>query len=115
MDIGKRLRELREAKGLTQRGVEGRSGLNVGHISKIENGRHAPSFTVLERWAKALDVDLHDIFAPGDGKPEVPAPELGGTPVDAQERTLLRLFDRMHVEDKALMISFARDLVKRQH
>jgi len=43
MDIGKRLRELREANGLSQSDVEDRYGLPRSHVSLIENGRSTPS------------------------------------------------------------------------
>ncbi len=70
MDIGKRLRELREAKGLSQSDVEDRSGLPQAYVSKVENGRSTPTLQMLERWANALDVELHQLFAVGHSQPE---------------------------------------------
>lgn len=110
MDIGKRLRELREARGLSQRDVEDRTGLPRTLVSLVENGRLTPTLQMLERWAKALDVELHQLFTVGHGQPEAPVLP----PVGAQERTLLGLFGQMPVEDRALVISLARDLVKRE-
>jgi hypothetical protein len=50
---------------------------------------------------------------PGGGQQEAPVlPER--IPVGAQERTLLGLFGQMLVEDRALLISLARDLVKQK-
>ena len=72
MDIGKRLRELREAKGLSQSDVEDRSGLLRPHLSKVENGHSTPTLEVLEKWAKALDVELYQLFFVGHGQPEAP-------------------------------------------
>ena len=43
MDIGKRLRELRDAKGLSQRDIETRIGLLRGYVSKTEGGGGLPS------------------------------------------------------------------------
>jgi transcriptional regulator with XRE-family HTH domain len=83
VDIGKRLRELRKAKGLSQGDVEHRSGLLRCYQSGVENGRATPTVRVLERWAKAVDVELYQIFFDGRGQPE--APELqDGMPVGAQ-------------------------------
>ena len=83
------------------------------HVSLVENGRSTPTLQVLERWAEALDVELHQRFAVGHGQPEAPVlPER--IPVGPQERTLLGLFGQMPVEDRALLISLARDLVKRK-
>jgi hypothetical protein len=68
---------------------------------------------VVERWAEALDVELYQLFFVGHGQPEAAVlPER--IPIGAQERTLLRLFGKMDLEDKPLLISLARDLVKRK-
>lgn len=112
MDIGKRLRELRESKGLSQGDVEHRSGLLRCYQSSVENGRVNPTVRVLERWAAALQVGLSQLFAVGDEKPDAPQlPERN--PVGPQERTLLGLFSKIPAEDKPLLISLAREMVKR--
>ena len=111
MDIAKRLRELREAKGLSQSAIQDQAGLSHAHISRIENGHSTPSLRVVERWAEALDVELYQLFFVGHGQPEAPVlPER--IPMGAQERKLLGLFDKMPVDDRASLISLARDLVK---
>lgn len=113
MDIGKRLRELREAKALSRGDIEDRSGLSHTYVSRLEHRHIKPTLRVLERLAKALDVELHQLFAVGNGQPEAPVlPD--SIPVGSQERTLLGLFGQMPVEDKPLLISLARDLVKRK-
>ena len=113
MDIGKRLRELREAKGLSQGDVADRTGLLRIYIAHVENGHRAPSLQALEKWAKALDVDLYQLFVVGHGEAEAPVlPEK--IPGGAQERTLLGLFGQMPVEDRASLISLARKIVKRK-
>ena len=113
MDIGKRLRELREAKGLSQGDIEARTGLLRPHLSKVENGHSTPTLEVLEKWANALDIELYQLFFDGNGEPEAPVlPQR--IPIGAQERTLLGLFARMSAEDRPLLISLARDMVKRK-
>ena len=113
MDIGERLREIRQAQGLSQREIEERSGLLRDYVSKIENGHAIPTLQVLERWAKALGVELRELFVVGNGQPEAAeSPER--IPVGSQERTLLELFGQLSVEDRSLLISLARDMVKRK-
>ena len=113
MDIGKRLRELREANGLSQSDVEDRTGLLRTYISHIENGHSTPSLEVLEKWAAALNVDLYQLFVVGQSEPEAAVlPER--IQFGAQERALSGLFGQMSVEDKALLISMAREVVKRE-
>ena len=112
MDIGKRLRALREAKGLSQGDIEHGTGLLRCYVSRVENGHTVPTLPVLERWAKALEVGLVQLFAVGGKKPE--APKLPArNPVGRQERMLLGLFSRIPPEDKPLLISLAREMVKR--
>jgi len=112
VDIGKRLRELREARGLSQGDVERRSGLRSTYVSQVENGHTVPSLPTLERWAEALEVGLSHIFAIGDEEPEaLQLPERN--PVGPQERTLLGLFSKIPAEDKSLLISLAREMVRR--
>ena len=113
MDIGKRLRALRKAKGLSQRDIEDRTGLPKAYVSIVENGRTTPTLQMLERWAEALDVALYQLFAVGHDQP-VAAESPERIPVGAQERTLLGLFGQMAVEDRALVISLAREIVKRK-
>jgi len=113
VDIGKRLRELREAKGMSQSAIQDRAGLSHAHVSRIENGHSTPTLRVLERWAEALDVELYQLFFVGHGRPE-PSVLPERIPIGAQERTLLGLFGQMHIEDKRLLISLAREIVKRR-
>ncbi len=113
MDIGKRLRELREANGLSQGDIEARTGLLRIYVSHVENGHSTPTLKVLEKWANALDIDLYMLFVEGHGEPGAAVlPEK--MPGGAQERTLLRLFGQMPIEDRALLISLAREIVKRK-
>jgi transcriptional regulator with XRE-family HTH domain len=54
--VGAQVRRWRSVRGLTLAGVAGRSGLNVGYLSQIENDKASPSLAVLGQLADALDV-----------------------------------------------------------
>ena len=56
--IGKRLREIRISKGLTQEYVASCADVNTSHISNIENNRVKISLTTLVRICNALDVTV---------------------------------------------------------
>ncbi len=73
MDIGKRLRELREAKGLSQGEIERRSGLLRSYISRVEGGYTTPSLSTLERFSKALEVEPYQLLFHGHGRREAHA------------------------------------------
>lgn len=59
MSFGRRIRELRQERGLTQRELAERVERDFSYISKIENDRleHTPSIRTIRRLAEALEVD----------------------------------------------------------
>ncbi len=65
MTVGRRIRELRRAKGLTQRDLASLVRLDHTYVSKIENDRlpYTPAATTLEALAKALDADELELLA----------------------------------------------------
>ncbi len=62
MNIGKRLRELRLAQGLSQGDIVRRTGLLPPYVSYNECGVKTPGIHNLEKWAKALHVPLYRHF-----------------------------------------------------
>lgn len=62
--FGKRLRQLRLKKGLTQLDMEVESGISRTEISKIENGLKNIEFFTVVKLAAALDLSLHEFFKP---------------------------------------------------
>lgn len=60
--FAKRLRHLRQQKGMTQEDLARASGLSVSFIRTVEQGIHAPSFESLEALALALKLDIRDLF-----------------------------------------------------
>jgi transcriptional regulator with XRE-family HTH domain len=72
MVIGRRLRQLREEKTLSQGDIEKRTGLLRCYISRVENGHTVPSLETLERLAAALEVPLYQLFYEGEEPPALP-------------------------------------------
>ncbi len=62
MLIGKRLREIREAKNLSQGDIEHRTGLIRCYVSRVENGHTVPAVETLEKFARALEVPVYALF-----------------------------------------------------
>ncbi len=54
--LGKRVRELRKARGLSQERLAELAEVHENHIRRIEAGTANPSYLVLLRIARALDV-----------------------------------------------------------
>lgn len=62
-----RLRQYREAAGLTQVQLSQLSGIDQGHISRIETGQvPRPSVETVRRLAQAVGVSLDDIAQPAE-------------------------------------------------
>jgi transcriptional regulator with XRE-family HTH domain len=72
MVICDRLRELREAKNLSQGDIEKRTGLLRCYISRVENGHTVPAIETLEKLARALEVPLYQLFYNGEKAPQLP-------------------------------------------
>src|SRR5258708_36599038 len=62
MYLAGRLRELTECKNLSQGDIEKRTGLLRCYISRVENGHTVPALETLEKFARALEVPLYQLF-----------------------------------------------------
>ena len=60
--LGMRIRYLRKQKGLSQLDLSLEAGVNKNYISDLERGSRNPSIVLLEKVAKALDIDLSTLF-----------------------------------------------------
>ena len=56
--MAKRLQELRERQGLTQRDLADKSGVSREYIARLETARQDPTLSTLETLAKALGVKV---------------------------------------------------------
>lgn len=60
--LGKRIQEFRKAKSYTQEGLAELIGIDTVSLSKIETGRNYPSPENLAKLAKALNVEVYELF-----------------------------------------------------
>jgi transcriptional regulator with XRE-family HTH domain len=72
MIIGERLRAMREQKQLSQGDLEKRTGLFRCYISRVENGHTVPAIETIEKFARALEVPIYQLFYDGDEPPKLP-------------------------------------------
>lgn len=61
--IGKRVRKLRQQRGLSQEQLSERSGLTPPHVSHVETGNTKISLPSLVNIANALDATMDDLLA----------------------------------------------------
>ncbi len=68
-DVGRRLKSVRNANGLSQRQLARKAGVTNGLISMIEQGRSSPSIASLKRILDAVPMTFSEFFA--DDGPDV--------------------------------------------
>jgi ribosome-binding protein aMBF1 (putative translation factor) len=56
--VGRAIRKRRDELGWTQAELSKRCGLPQSHISRLERGKHAATFTTMERLARALKTSV---------------------------------------------------------
>ena len=93
MKIGVRIKQVRTAKGLSQKQVALALQMDQAQFSRIESGRTDPAFSVIEKIAQALGVALEQLIqAEGNLRP-----------VDAYEQSLvekLQLLETLPEEER---------------
>jgi transcriptional regulator with XRE-family HTH domain len=60
--LGRRLRALRDARGLTQERLAERAGVDAKHYQALESGLSNVTFATLLAVARALGVSLSELF-----------------------------------------------------
>jgi transcriptional regulator with XRE-family HTH domain len=123
MLIGDRLRAIREAKKLSQGDIEERSGLKRSYVSRVEGGHTIPSVETLERWARALEVPLYQLFYEGEQPLQLrhlprrrTAEEIacGSSGKEARYlNKLRRLLGRMNESKRRLLLHTAQKMARR--
>ena len=60
--LGKRIRQLRDRKNLTQEKLAEKCGLSLDYIGKIEVSINRPGLKTLLKIANALDINIKELF-----------------------------------------------------
>jgi transcriptional regulator with XRE-family HTH domain len=122
MLIADRLRELREQKNFSQGGIEMRTGLLRCYVSRVENGHTVPAVETLEKFARALEVPMYQLFY--DGAEPVKAPAVfkqkssddglwGNSGKDAKFlNQLRRLLGKATEDDRKLLLHTLRKMAR---
>jgi transcriptional regulator with XRE-family HTH domain len=124
MIIGDRLRELREEKKFSQGDVEKRTGLLRCYISRVENGHTVPAVETLEKFARALEVPMYQLFYDGEKSPKLPNLPKRKTSADiawggkGKDARLLgqfcQLFSHMNRGDLSIVLLMAQKMARRK-
>lgn len=118
MNIGERIRVLREARELTQGDIEKRTFLKRSYLSRVENGHTIPSVETLEKIARSLNIAMYQFFYEGqspvdEGSAAKRAAELYGN--SGKELFVLdrfrKLLAQMQPRDRNLLLIMAQRMV----
>lgn len=71
VDVGSRLKELRESRNISMRSLATKSGLSANALSMIERGKTSPSVSTLYKLADALGISITSFFGTNSEKKEV--------------------------------------------
>jgi transcriptional regulator with XRE-family HTH domain len=118
MDVGDRLKQLRELKGLSQGKIEELTGLLRSYISRVENGHTVPSVESIEKFARALDMPLYQLLYEEEKPPKsikTQAQEIDDWASRGKGRRIFsklqKALQKMSVPDRALLLYMAAKIV----
>jgi len=122
MESRRKLRELREAKHLSQGDIEKKTGLIRCCTSRVEHGHTVQSIGTLQKYARALEIPLYRFFTndPSVKAPKLPAAKNGGASwgTVGRDRGELRLFAKalslMDDRKRVLLLGVAQRMASRR-
>lgn len=107
MHIGERIKNIRSAKGFSQKQVALALEMDQSQYSRIENGKTDPYFSTIDKIAGALGVQLGDLLAPDDVFKDV----------NSYDKSLIeriQLIDQLEDEEKRCIFSIVDGLVSKR-
>jgi transcriptional regulator with XRE-family HTH domain len=124
MIIGDRLRALRDEKNFSQGDIEEKTGLLRCYISRVENGHTVPAVETLEKFARALEVPMYQLFYDGEEPPKLPKLPTRKSAIDiawgnsGKDARMLakfcQLFSRMEEGDRATLFFMAQKMARKK-
>jgi len=125
MVIGKRIRQLREKRKLSQGDVEETTGLMRCYISRVETGYTVPSLETLVRFAAGLGVPLYQLLCEDGNTPETPNltprkthEKLAKDGVEAGSKgrflaEIAQVSERLMATDRKILLALAKKMAMR--
>jgi transcriptional regulator with XRE-family HTH domain len=119
MEIGEKLKAIREQRDLSQGDVEKRTGLLRCYISRVENGHTVPAIETIEKLARAMEVPMYALFY--EAEPPAPQSLKSGATGWGSSRRDSRMFDRfrklmgrMNPGNQTLLLHMAQKMAQKK-
>lgn len=61
--IGKKIKEIRELKGISQQVLAAKCNFEKSNLSRLEAGKVNSTISTLEKVSKALEIDIVELFS----------------------------------------------------
>ena len=114
--IGKRLRELRQQKGLTQKALAGKikGKIDQSYIGKIERGEQLPSIKILMRISETFSIPIGYFFQEEAGFTGIAIKQENLIQIEElrQRRLITKALQKVHRDDVPLLIEIINILYK---
>ncbi|MDE7406493.1 MAG: helix-turn-helix domain-containing protein [Clostridiales bacterium] len=89
-DIAKRIRELREARNLTQNALANNAGISPTYIYQLERGKKSPTIEYLNHICWGLGITLEEFFSTKERSKQTTADKIAA--LTPEQRQLLNHF-----------------------
>lgn len=112
-EIGRRIKKIRVERGLTQKEIASKVGIDFTYIGKIERGEQLPSLKILTKIGDALSIPVNYFFQDEAAATinEISS-ELKYFAKDEKGREFLRALTQLHKDDIPLMVEITKVLNK---
>ena len=97
--LGLKIKELRKRNHLTQEQLAEMLNLDLGYISKLEVGRNFPALGTLEKIAKALKVEIYELF------------QFTNEKSSDFKQEIIDIYDKLNKEKQYTLYRVAKDLL----
>ena len=102
MDIGKKILEVRTAKGLTRYRLTQITGISGHHIKGIEEGTRHPTIDTLQKLLVPLGISMSELFSDEDGT----------TYLSEKERVLIENFRTLDSDQADALVQLSNVMKK---
>ena len=102
MDIGKKILEIRTAKGLTRYRLTQITGISGHHIKGIEEGTRQPTIDTLQKLLIPLGISMSELFSDEDGT----------TYLSEKERVLIENFSTLDSDQADALVQLINVMKK---
>jgi transcriptional regulator with XRE-family HTH domain len=114
MNLGESIKNIRQAKGLSQGEMQKRTGILRSYLSRVENGHTVPSLATLQRLASAMGVALSDFFAangqPTEGAPAAAMAASASDPANQYLAELKTLLPQLTSQQRDQLLDMVKDM-----